>query len=88
MMSGRTWHLLYRNGTGRRNYLKGIYSGKGRLKSDEAINIAIQIAQGLEVAHQNHTIHRDIKPQNIIVSKMAESRLQILVLQEQLLPTL
>ncbi|HBZ63316.1 MAG TPA: serine/threonine-protein kinase [Lachnospiraceae bacterium] len=36
---------------------------------DQAIDFAIQIAQGLEVAHQNHTIHRDIKPQNIIVSK-------------------
>lgn len=49
--------------------LKEYIQEKGRLKSDEAINIAIQIAQGLEVAHQNHTIHRDIKPQNIIVSK-------------------
>lgn len=49
--------------------LKEYIQEKGRLKSDEAINISIQIAQGLEVAHQNHTIHRDIKPQNIIVSK-------------------
>ena len=39
--------------------LKEYIQEKGRLKSDEAINIAIQIAQGLEVAHQNHTIHRD-----------------------------
>ena len=35
--------------------LKEYIQEKGRLKSDEAINIAIQIAQGLEVAHQNHT---------------------------------
>ena len=63
--------------------LKEYIQEKGRLKSDEAINIAIQIAQGLEVAHQNHTIHREL-----LCQKMAESRLQILVLQEQLLPTL
>ena len=37
--------------------LKEYIQEKGRLKSDEAINIAIQIAQGLEVAHQNHTSH-------------------------------
>ena len=48
--------------------LKEYIQKKGRLQSDQAINFAIQIAQGLEVAHQNHTIHRDIKPQNIIVS--------------------
>ena len=49
--------------------LKEYIQKNGRLKSDEAIDFAIQIAQGLEVAHENHTIHRDIKPQNIIVSK-------------------
>lgn len=49
--------------------LKEYIQKNGRLKSDEAIDFAIQIAQGLEIAHENHTIHRDIKPQNIIVSK-------------------
>ncbi len=49
--------------------LKEYIQKNGRLKADEAIDFSIQIAQGLEIAHENHTIHRDIKPQNIIVSK-------------------
>lgn len=49
--------------------LKEYIQKKGRLLPEQAIDFSIQIAQGLEVAHQNHTIHRDIKPQNIIVSK-------------------
>lgn len=49
--------------------LKEYIQKKGRLLPEQAIVFSIQIAQGLEVAHQNHTIHRDIKPQNIIVSK-------------------
>lgn len=49
--------------------LKEYIKKKGRLLPEQAIDFSIQIAQGLEVAHQNHTIHRDIKPQNIIVSK-------------------
>ncbi len=49
--------------------LKEYIQKHGRIESSQAIDFAIQIAQGLEVAHENHTIHRDIKPQNIIVSK-------------------
>ena len=35
----------------------------------EALSIAIQACMGIEAAHNNHIIHRDIKPQNIIISK-------------------
>lgn len=49
--------------------LKEYIQRNGRLSAEQAIDFSIQIAQGLEVAHENHTIHRDIKPQNIIVSK-------------------
>ena len=49
--------------------LKEYIQKKGRRLPEQASDFSIQIAQGLEVAHQNHTIHRDIKPQNIIVSK-------------------
>ncbi len=49
--------------------LKEYIGINGRLSMDQAIDFSIQIASGLEVAHENHIIHRDIKPQNIIVSK-------------------
>lgn len=49
--------------------LKKFIERKGKLEVKEAIGIAIQIAQGMEAAHANHIIHRDIKPQNIIISK-------------------
>ncbi len=49
--------------------LKRFIERKGKLEVKEAVGIAIQIAQGMEAAHDNHIIHRDIKPQNIIISK-------------------
>lgn len=48
--------------------LKEYIQQRGKLSIDTAIDFAIQIASGIETAHNNHTIHRDIKPQNIIVS--------------------
>ncbi len=49
--------------------LKKFIEKKGKLEVNEAVGIAIQIAQAMEAAHDNHIIHRDIKPQNIIISK-------------------
>ena len=49
--------------------LKKFIEKKGKLDIKEAVAIAIQIAQGLEAAHNNHIIHRDIKPQNIMISR-------------------
>lgn len=49
--------------------LKKFIERKGRLEVKEAVGIAIQIAQGMEAAHDAHIIHRDIKPQNIIISR-------------------
>ena len=49
--------------------LKKFIERKGNLEIKEAIGISIQIAQGMEAAHANHIIHRDIKPQNIIISR-------------------
>ena len=48
--------------------LKQYIEKKGRLSSKEAVSIAIQVAQGMEAAHSHHIVHRDIKPQNILVS--------------------
>lgn len=49
--------------------LKKFIEKKGKLTVREALGITIQIAQGMEAAHANHIIHRDIKPQNIIISR-------------------
>lgn len=49
--------------------LKNYIEKKSRLSIKEAISIAIQVSMGIESAHNNHIIHRDIKPQNIIISK-------------------
>ena len=49
--------------------LKEYINLNGRLSMSQAIDFSIQIASGLEAAHERHVIHRDIKPQNIIVSK-------------------
>ncbi len=49
--------------------LKEYVNLNGRLSMAQAIDFSIQIASGLEAAHEHHVIHRDIKPQNIIVSK-------------------
>lgn len=49
--------------------LKKYIEKKSRLSVKEAISIAIQVSMGLQAAHHNHIIHRDIKPQNIIISK-------------------
>ena len=50
--------------------LKNYIAKKGALDNKEAIGIAIQVAQGMTAAHERHIIHRDIKPQNIIISRM------------------
>lgn len=49
--------------------LKKYIEKKGRLGVRESVSIAIQVAQGMEAAHKHHIVHRDIKPQNIIISK-------------------
>ena len=49
--------------------LKKYIEKKARLSYKEAVSIAIQVSLGIEAAHNNHIIHRDIKPQNIIISK-------------------
>lgn len=49
--------------------LKKYIEKKARLSVKEAISIAIQVSMGIAAAHGNHIIHRDIKPQNIIISK-------------------
>ena len=48
--------------------LKTYIEKKGQLNYKETLSIAIQVSRGIQAAHAKHIIHRDIKPQNIIIS--------------------
>ena len=48
-------------------HLKALLKKRGKLTVPEVIDIAFQITNGLSVAHDSYIIHRDIKPQNILI---------------------
>lgn len=48
-------------------HLKALLKKRGKLTVPEVIDIALQITNGLSVAHDSYIIHRDIKPQNILI---------------------
>ncbi len=49
--------------------LKKYIEKTGRMPEREAVEVAMQVARGLEAAHEQGIIHRDVKPQNIIISR-------------------
>ena len=57
--------LEYVEGTTLNKYIKA----KGKLTNEETVDISLQIAKGLLAAHKKGIIHRDIKPQNIVIRK-------------------
>jgi len=48
--------------------LKTYIEKKGQLNYKETLSIAIQVGRGIQAAHAKNIVHRDIKPQNIIIS--------------------
>ncbi|MGI9952342.1 Stk1 family PASTA domain-containing Ser/Thr kinase [Moorellaceae bacterium AZ2] len=51
------------------NSLKEVIDQRAPLPAQEAVDIALQICEALEHAHENGVIHRDIKPHNILITK-------------------
>ena len=49
--------------------VKRLLKKKGRLKIDKALDIVLQAAKALEYAHENAIVHRDIKPDNLMLTK-------------------
>ena len=48
-------------------HLKDLIKKRGKLTLSEVIDIMLQITDGMSVAHDSYIIHRDIKPQNIMI---------------------
>jgi eukaryotic-like serine/threonine-protein kinase len=56
----------------------------GRLSEDEAIRLLVQISQGLHAAHEQGLVHRDVKPDNILVTSDGQAKLTDLGLVKRL----
>ena len=78
-----TIHEIDQTNDGQMYICMDFYSGetlkkiieRGPLKINDAIDIAIQIAQGLAVAHEAKEFHRDIKPANIMITERREVKI-------------
>lgn len=54
--------------------LKEVIISSGPLPVDQAVAYAIEIARGLQTAHENRLVHRDIKPQNVLIDREGRAR--------------
>ncbi len=78
-----TIHEVSQTPDGQMFIVMGYYGGtslsrrieKGRLDIPDAVSIAIQIAEGLQAAHEAGIVHRDIKSSNIIVSDKGQVKI-------------
>jgi len=62
--------MAYYEGESLRNLIK-----KGPIPADMAVNIFVQLVQGMAAAHEKNIIHRDIKPGNIIITDKGEAKI-------------
>ncbi|HHW43609.1 MAG TPA: Stk1 family PASTA domain-containing Ser/Thr kinase, partial [Desulfotomaculum sp.] len=55
--------------------LKTLIRREGALDAERAVQIALQVLEALEHAHENNIVHRDIKPHNILLTKSGRAKL-------------
>lgn len=55
--------------------LKNIIRAQGTIPPERAMEIARQISEALQHAHQNNIVHRDVKPQNILITREGRAKL-------------
>lgn len=55
--------------------LKNLIRGHGVMQTERAVEIARQISEALQHAHENNIVHRDVKPQNILITKGGRAKL-------------
>ena len=66
-MDGDTRYLVYEYVDGQT--LKDIILQQGRIAQDPAVDVVVRILAALEHAHDHSVIHRDIKPQNVLIDQ-------------------
>lgn len=54
--------------------LKALLSERGRLPAEETLAICRQVADALDAAHENGIVHRDVKPQNVLIEETKSSK--------------
>ena len=64
--------------------LKGLIRRVGRLLAEKAVELAAQVAEGLVEAHRLGVVHRDLKPQNIIIDQQGNARIMDFGIARQL----
>ena len=55
--------------------LKNLIRQQGSIPPEQAVEIARQVSEALQHAHENNIVHRDVKPQNILITKGGRAKL-------------